>query len=166
MLQCKPTFCNDPTELDYYPLKSNDSSDGAGSFGFINLDGNANNPGTSELNEWIVRGFDRYMELGDYYSRTGNPFSSSNVGATLEGRIGSDLLFPVYRKLTASGSNAQYEIVGWVVFHLTGLDLKGNNEKLYGYFKEMIWQGIQVNSGSPGPGGPLNLGARSVELVE
>lgn len=165
MLQCTPSICHDETELTYHQLKSKTSSDGAGSFGFINLTGTSDNPGTSELGEWIRRGFDRHMKLGDYYARTGNAFSSSNIGDLLDARIGSDLLFPVYRTLDESGSNAQYEIVGWVVFHLTGLDLHGTNEKLFGYFKEAIWHGVQA-SGGGGPAGPVPLGARAVELVE
>jgi hypothetical protein len=163
MLQCKPNLCSDATELDYYNLKPNGTSDGAGSFGFINLDGSNNNPGSSELGSWIKYGFDAYLEPGDFYARTGNAFSSTNIGDVLAERIDSDLLFPVYRKLTETGSGARYEIVGWVVFHLTDIDLHGSNEKLYGYFKETIWQGIQVGGSSSGP---LDLGARSVELVE
>jgi hypothetical protein len=162
---CKPGVCNDPTELNYYQLKASGEPDGAGSFGFINLDGSSNNPGSSTLGDWIVHGFDGYLDIGDYNSRTGNAFSSTNIGDVLRSRIGTDLLFPVYRKLTHSGSNAKYEIIGWVVFHLTDLDLQGNNEKLYGYFKEMIWQGIQVHGGTPGNGQEF-FGVRSVELVE
>ena len=97
--------------------------------------------------------------MGD--ARTGNPFSSSNVGAELQSRIGTDLLFPIYRTLKATGSNAEYFIVGWVGFHLTGTDLQGNKEKLYGYFTEVIWQGLQGSSG-----GVVAPGVHVVQLVD
>jgi hypothetical protein len=151
-----------PTELEYHHLKTSGphGPDGSGSFGFINLAGSGN-PGTSELGDWIRNGFDRYMPLGDYDARTGNPFSSSHVEGTLTDRLGTTLLFPIYRTLTGTGSNAKYEIVGWVGFHLTGLDLKGSKEKLFGHFTEVIWAGIQGSSGSSN-----SPGVHVVQLIE
>jgi hypothetical protein len=67
----------------------------------------------------------------------------------------------VYRKLTGTGSNAKYEIIGWVGFHLTGLDVHGNNEKLYGHFTQVIWEGIQAESASQ-----PSFGARTIQLVK
>ncbi|MDQ4029610.1 MAG: pilus assembly protein TadG-related protein [Actinomycetota bacterium] len=170
MLQnCKPDVCDDSTELDYYNLKEGGKkddeglqNDGAGSFGFINLDTSGGpNPGTSELGRQIREGYDKYMPLGDYAARTGNPFSSSNVGGELENKIGEELLFPIYRKLTGTGSNAKYEIIGWVGFRLSGLDLTGNKEKLFGTFTRVIWQGIQGS-----PGSSVSPGVRVVQLVD
>jgi hypothetical protein len=162
-LQCTPEPCfGEPTELEYHHLKEKGPSepDGAGSFGFINLVIESDNPGTSELGKWIREGYDQYMALGDYDARTGNPFGSTHVDGSLEDRIGDELLFPIYRKLTGTGSNAKYEIVGWVGFRLTGTDLKGNKEKLFGYFTQVIWEGIQSSSGSNSPG------VTSIALVE
>jgi hypothetical protein len=162
MLTCQPRPCfGDATELDYYHLKTNgNQTDGSGSFGFINLVRGAGNPGTSTLGSWIRRGFDAYMPRGDYDARTGNPFSSSHVGDALEDRIGTEILFPIYRKLTGGGSNAKYEVIGWVGFHLTGLDVHGNNEKLYGYFTQVIWDGIQSETNPA-----IDYGVRSISLV-
>jgi hypothetical protein len=175
MLQnCKPDPCSDATELEYYQLKEGggggkkddeeegSQTDGAGSFGFINLDpAGDSNPGTSTLGEWILRGYDKYMPLGDYAARTGNPFSSTNVGGALDDKIGEELLFPIYRKLTGTGSNAKYDIIGWVGFRLTSMDLQGNNEKLFGNFTRVIWQGIQGSTGSSN-----SPGVRVVQLVD
>jgi hypothetical protein len=150
------------TELEYYHLKnSGTQNDGAGSFGFINLIQGGSNPGTSTLGDWIRRGLDRYMPLGDYNTSTGNPFSSSHVRGSLEDRIGTEILLPVYRKLTGTGSNAKYEVIGWVGFHLTGLDVHGNNEKLFGHFTQVIWEGIQAESASQ-----PSFGARTIQLVK
>jgi hypothetical protein len=162
MLKCNPKPCfGDGTELDYYNLKTDKGSDGAGSFGFVNLDLSDPNPGTSTMGDWIRRGFSGYMPLGDYDARTGNPFSSTDIEGALADRIGTEILFPVYRKLTETGSNAQYEIIGWVGFHLTGFDLHGSSEKLYGYFTQVIWEGIQSESASQ-----PDFGARTIALVE
>jgi hypothetical protein len=156
------------TELSYYHLKEDagkgpdkEEPDGAGSFGFINLTGDDSNPGTSELGSWITSGYDKYMPLGDYHARTGNPFSSTNVGDSLSGKIGEELLFPIYRKIVGTGSGAKYEIIGWVGFHLTGTDLHGTNEKLLGYFTRVVWTGIQGSTGSS-----FSPGVRVVELVD
>jgi hypothetical protein len=160
-LKCKPLPCfGEATELTYHHLKTNGPSgpDGAGSFGFINLT-DSNNPGTSELRDQILKGHDQYMDLGKYDARTGNPFSAIN--GALDQRIGEEMLFPVYKTLTATGANAQYEIIGWVGFVITSMNLLGNNEKLFGHFTRVIWQGIaSTSAGSP------NFGAYAVELIE
>jgi hypothetical protein len=153
------------TELSYHHLKESPGKDtepdGAGSFGFINLTGDGSNPGTSELGNWINNGFDKYMPLGNYAARTGNPFSASHVGDSLSDKIGEELLFPIYRKLTGTGSGAKYQIIGWVGFHLTGTDLAGTNEKIFGWFTRVVWTGIQGSTGSS-----FSPGVRVVELVE
>lgn len=164
LLTCQPEPCfGDATELEYHHLKGtagDTESDGAGSFGFINLKNDGSNPGTSELGAWIRQGYDDYLGIGDYQARTGNPFSSTHVEENLDDRIGTELLFPIYRKLTGSGSNAKYEIVGWVGFHLTGHDLKGNKETLFGHFTKVIWEALPATSGSTG------LGVKTIKLVE
>ena len=160
-LACKPTPCfGEPTELEYHQLKASGPSGpaGAGSFGFINL-GDAGNPGTDTLRNQITEGFDDYMELGDYSARTGNPFSA--ISDVLAARVEDEMLFPVYKKLTGTGSGAQYEIIGWVGFVITDMDLHGSKEKLYGYFTRVIWRGIPTSSaGNP------SFGAYAVELLE
>ena len=65
------------------------------------------------------------MPLDWYYSDPGAKFNSSSMQAALTARIGSVLLFPVYRGTRGQGSNFEYEIVGWVGFHMTGFDARG-----------------------------------------
>ena len=150
------------TTLNYQQLKDVGTTDGSGSFGFLNLDIAATTGvGTSTLGEWIQHGFDGLLEPDTYNTSTGNPFSSSHVNDSLEDRIGTELLFPVYRKITGSGSNAKYEIVGFVGFYLTGIDVHGSNEKLFGYFTQVIWDGVESETGTPS-----DYGVRVVSLVE
>jgi hypothetical protein len=101
------------------------------------------------------------MPLGAYNARSGNPFSSMDVEGSLADRIGTEILFPVYRKLIGSGTTAQYEVIGWVGFHLTGFALHGSSEKLFGYFTQVIWEGIQSETNSQ-----PDFGARAIALVE
>jgi hypothetical protein len=161
-LQCNPNPCSGLTELKYQHLKNNGSPDGSGNFGFINLTGEGGT-GTSELEKWITNGFDKYLGLGDYDARTGNPFSSSHIKDVLDARIGDIMLFPIYRKLSGSGTNAKYVIIGWAGFRLTGLDVKGNNEKLFGEFVSVTWDGIQASKASDAP---PNFGVKNVSLID
>jgi hypothetical protein len=151
------------TVLDYMHLKDTGTTDGSGTFGFINLDQTATSGvGTSTLGEWIENGYDGLVTPDTYNTSTGNPFSSSHVAGSLDARIGTELLFPIYRKITGTGSNAKYEIIGFVGFFLTGTDLQGNDEKLLGYFTQVIWDGVESESGPSGP----DHGVRVVTLVE
>jgi hypothetical protein len=161
-LQCGANNpCPGPTQLKYQHLKNNGSPDGSGNFGFINLTGEGG-VGTSDLEDWITHGLDEYLGLGDYDARTGNQFSSSHVGDVLEDRIGEVLLFPIYRKLSGTGTNTKYEIVGWAGFKLTGVDVHGSNELLFGEFVSVTWDGIQAESASEAP---PDFGVKSVSLV-
>jgi Putative Flp pilus-assembly TadE/G-like len=160
-LQCNPNPCSGATELVYQHFKANGSPNGAGNFGFINLTGGKQ--GTSDLGDLIENGWDQYMPLGDYDAVTGNMFSSTHIGDNLEDRIGDVLLFPIFRKLTGSGTGAKYQIIGWAGFRLSGLDLHGSNEKLFGEFVSVTWDGIQAESASDAP---PNFGVKNVSLVD
>ena len=132
-----------------------------GAFGMLNLDGGSGTVGASAEGQWILRGFDKYLPLGSYRSDPGAKFNSSNVQGALADRIGTVLLFPVFDTLTGSGQNAQYNIIGWVGFYLTGYDVHGNNATLNGYFTRYIAKGIQAASGTTEP----DLGVRVIQLV-
>jgi hypothetical protein len=160
-LQCNPNPCSGATELNYLHLKNNGSPDGSGNFGFINLTGGSS--GSSDLGNLIENGWDQYMDLGDYDAITGNMFSSSNIGDLLNARIGDVLLFPIYRKISGTGTGAHYEIVGWAAFKLTGLDLHGTNEKLFGEFVGVTWDGIQAEHASDAG---VDFGVKNVSLVD
>jgi Flp pilus assembly protein TadG len=152
------------TDLPY----DKDNTGAPGAFGMLNLGkagGSSGTPGSSEEAEWILHGFDKYLPLGIYTSDPGAKFSSGgNVEQALEDRIGTVLLFPVFKTLTKNGQNAEYEIIGWVGFYLTGIDIHGNEATLEGHFTEYIAQGILSSTG-PGPSGSLPFGVRSIQLI-
>jgi len=149
-----PCF-DDPTTLDLEKV-------GPGAFRILNIDGSKGGTGQDILGEWITHGLDANMPLDWYGSDTGAKFNASEVKAALTARIGTELLFPVYRAIQSQGSNLQYEVIGWVGFHLTGFKGSGNNGQLDGWFTRVIWQGIQGQTGSGSP----NFGALSVQLVD
>jgi hypothetical protein len=164
MLNCNPNPCQDPTELDYYDLKTAKGPDAAGSFGFINLTGD-NGVGANELGNWITDGFDQWLAPGKYFVSTGNPFSSTNIQGALNQKIkeGDVLLFPIYDHINGTGTTAKYHIAGFAAFLITSMDLKGNNEKFFGHFVSITWDGIQAEKASDAP--PY-FGVKSVSLVD
>ena len=150
-----PTF-GVQTTMDY------DKMGAPGAFGMLNLDGGNGTPGASEEGNWILHGYDKYLPLGMYRSDPGAKFSSQNVNGALDARVGSVLLFPVFKTLDGTGQNAEYDIIGWIWFYLTKETTHGNDATLEGYFTEFIAQGILAQSGS---GAPNTFGVRSVQLV-
>jgi Flp pilus assembly protein TadG len=155
-----PQF-NVPTTLDYDPMGA------PGAFGMLDLNGEGGTVGTSEEAAWILQGFDKYLGLGKYKSDPGAKFSSSNIRDALDARLNTVLLFPVFKTLTGTGSNADYDIIGWIGFKLTSYTTHGNNSTLSGYFVSYIAQGILAKK-APGTGGvPSSLfGVKAIQLVE
>lgn len=157
--------CNGPCFGSTYQTTIPVGQTGApGAFGLVNLDPSSNGTsGASTLAGWIEKGFDKYLDIGSYASDPGVKFNSDGIQDAMNTRIGTEMLFPVYDTLTGTGANAQYHIIGWVGFFITGVDKQGNNGNVSGYFTRVIWTGIQASSA--GGGGP-NFGARAVQLVD
>jgi Putative Flp pilus-assembly TadE/G-like len=150
------------TTLNYDPMGA------PGAFGMLNLDGGSGTPGTSDEANWILKGDDKYLGLGDYRSDPGAKFSSNGqLQSALDARIGTVLLFPVYDTLKLQGQNATYDIIGWIGFHLDSYDIHGNTATLTGYFTEYIAQGIQAGSGGgSGSGAPSTFGVKTIQLIQ
>jgi hypothetical protein len=155
-LQCKPTPCfGEPTTLDFFKV-------GPGAFRLINIDKSHGGTSPQTVGDWVEKGLDAFMPLDWYYSDPGIKPNSSNVTSALDNRIGDVLLFPIYRATRESGSNFEYQVVGWAGFHLTGYDIHGSKDsRLYGWFTEVIWDGIQSETGVD-----PDFGARAISLVE
>lgn len=136
--------------------------DGApGAFGLVNLDPGSNN-GVPNLADWIQYGYDGYLPLGQYNSDPGAKFNSNDIEDALTARLNTELLFPVYDTLTGNGSNAVYNVIGWVAFHLESFDPgNGNSASLTGYFTRVIWNGLQSTTNKHLP----DFGVYSVSLV-
>ena len=151
-----PTF-NIPTTLPFDPMGA------PGAFGMLNLDGQSGTVGTSDEATWILHGYNKYLPLGIYRSDPGAKFSSSQIDDALNARIGTVLLFPVFRTLDLQGQNAQYDIMGWIGFHLTSYVVHGNSATLIGYFTTFLAEGILAQQG---PGSPATFGVKSIELIQ
>jgi hypothetical protein len=145
------------TNLNFDPMGA------PGAFGMLNLDGAKGTVGTSKEATWILKGFDKYLGLGNYKSDPGAKFASQEIRGALDERIttGTPLLFPVFRILTGQGQNAEYEIMGWIGFVIESYTVNGNNAVLRGYFTEFIAKGIQAGSGTA----PPTFGVRTVQLI-
>jgi secretion/DNA translocation related TadE-like protein len=142
-----------------------DKTGAPGAFALVNL---LNEPsgtsGASVLADWILRGFQGYLKIGQYFSDPGVKFNSNAIQDALGTRLTANpvLLFPVYDTLTGGGSNAEYHIIGWAAFHVDSFDKGGNDGHVTGYFVNVIWTGLQATSG----GQPPNFGVRSVQLID
>ena len=152
-----PTFGQE-TALPY------DKFGAPGAFGMLNLDGGNGTPGANEEGNWIRHGYDKYLPLGKYNSDPGAKFSSSEIQSALQDRVGTVLLFPVFKTLDGQGQNAEYDIIGWIGFHLDSFEVHGFNATLTGYFTEFIAHGIRAEPGDPGA--PGNLGVKTVQLIQ
>jgi Flp pilus assembly protein TadG len=150
-----PTF-NKATTMDF------DKMGAPGAFGMLNLIGGNGAIGSKELGEQIQYGFDKYLPLGLYRSDPGAKFNSSNIQDALTARIGTVLLFPVFKTLTGNGQNAQYDIIGWIGFRLSSFTVKGNEATLNGVFTEYIAQGLLNQSGA---NSNPSFGVRSIQLI-
>jgi Flp pilus assembly protein TadG len=133
-----------------------------GAFALVNLDGaRGGDGGPGTLADWILNGFQDVLDLGDYFSNTGAKWDSSEIQDALAHRLNKTLLFPVFDRLVGGGSNAQYHVIAWVGFYLTGFDARGVDGDIFGYFTKIVWTGLPASS----PGGGLDLGARTISLV-
>jgi Flp pilus assembly protein TadG len=149
------------TTMDYDPMGA------PGAFGMLNLDGQNGTVGSSFEADWINKGFDKYLGLGNYKSDPGAKFSSTNIQSALDDRMNTVLLFPVFKTLDDQGQNAYYDIIGWIGFYLTGYDVHGNGATLHGYFTTYIAQGILAQHGPGGGGVPSSFfGVKSIQLIE
>jgi Flp pilus assembly protein TadG len=151
--------CFDPSNTTTIPLGRNGAP---GAFDLLNLDGSRGGTSPGTLGDWMLKGYDGYLNVGGYFSDPGAKWDSAEVHAALDARIGTTLLFPVYDDLVGTGANAQYHVIGWVGFHLLSYEARGSSGSITGYFTEVIWTGLQATSSS---GQPPNFGARSVQLI-
>ncbi|MGZ4440754.1 MAG: hypothetical protein ACXVZN_10375, partial [Gaiellaceae bacterium] len=164
MLGCTPSPCAGATQLDMVDLKAKGGPNGAGNFSLLDLEGSGGGSvGDSTLAGWLSNGYDAFMPLGIYDGVPGAKFNSGSFRSALDDRVGQEVLFPVYRPpIVKSGSNAEFDIVGWVGFLITGSSGGGNSGTIYGQFKRYIAQGLQATN----PGSQSDFGVRAVQLVQ
>ncbi|HEU0303343.1 MAG TPA: pilus assembly protein TadG-related protein [Gaiellaceae bacterium] len=117
-----------------------------GAFKIINIDGSYGGVGQSQLSEWILKGLDGYMGIGWYYSDPGAKFNPDQIGEALAQRTGSEILIPVYRSVRAQGAGYEYEVVGWIGFHVLSYTRRGSGGALTGYFTSVVWEGMPSES--------------------
>jgi hypothetical protein len=157
-----PCF-DEGTELGLIDLHRRGSGNAAGAFGLLNLhQGGGGTPGADELSSWMAKGFDGLMEPGTYMSAPSALFNSSQMTDALNLRTGTEVLFPIYDPpILGSGSNARYNIIGWIGFYIEDFDNRGSNGTVEGYFTRVIWKGVLSNTATT-----PNFGVRTVALID
>ena len=161
---CNPTF-GTPTQLSLEDIHTSGGKDAAGAFGLINLNGvESGNVGAGTLADWLLNGYhDHDLQVGKYDSAPGANFNNSQFTSALDQQIGHELLFPVYRLLKGPGSNAMYDIIGWVGFVIDSYDTSGSTGVINGHFTRYTTDGVPAESGNGG--GAPGLGVHKVELT-
>jgi len=161
---CAPTF-GTPTTLTLEDIHTSGGKDAAGAFGLINLNGvQGGNIGAGTLADWLLNGYqDHDLTVGKYDSAPSANFNNSQFQDALNQQIGHELLFPVYRLLKGPGSNAQYDIIGWVGFVITSYTTNGSDGVINGYFSRYTSDGVPSDNG--GSGGAQGLGVHVIELT-
>jgi uncharacterized membrane protein len=134
-----------------------------GSFDLLNIDSSHGGTGQAILASWILHGYDGDLSLGDYFSDAGAKWNASEINDALTKRLDTTLVFPVYDKLVGTGSGAQYHVIAWVGFHITGFTASGSSGSITGWFTSVVWDGIPSTTST---GGQPDLGARTVYLVD
>jgi hypothetical protein len=139
--------------------------DAAGAFGLLNLDrSDSGAPGAETLAGWMQRGFSGWMDLGRYLSAPSTLFNSSHMAEAISERIrvGEEVLFPIYNPpIRRGGSNAEYDIIGWIGFTITSFDNRGSEGWVRGSFTRVVWEGIPSTSAST-----PDFGVRSITLID
>jgi Flp pilus assembly protein TadG len=159
---CAPNF-GQPTTLTLEDIHQPGSKDAAGSFGLINLNQQSGgNIGAGDLANWLLNGYPDYLSTGNYNSAPSANFNNSQFTSALDQQIGNELMFPVYRLLRGPGSNAIYQIIGWVGFVITSYDTSGSNGTIYGHFTRYVTDGVPSENGG---GGAQGLGVHKIELT-
>ena len=154
-----------PTTLTLEDIHTSGGKDAAGSFGLINLNGvQGGNIGAGTLADWLLNGYqDHDLTVGKYDSAPSANFNNSQFTDALNQQIGHELLFPVYRLLKGPGSNAMYDIIGWVGFTIDSYNASGSTGTINGRFTRYTTDGVPAESGNGG--GAPGLGVHKVELT-
>lgn len=158
---CNPTFGAETT-LNLEDLHQPGGGSGSGAFGLLNLNYGdpSGNVGAGTLADWLLHGYQDYLPLGNYFSAPSANFNNSQFQDAMTQVLGKEVLFPVYRLLTGPGSNAKYDIIGWVGFVVTSFNPSGSSGSITGHFTSYTANGVQVTTG----GNPY-FGVKKVELV-
>lgn len=158
---CNPNFAAQTT-LNLEDLHQPGGGSGSGAFGLLNLNYGdpSGNIGAGTLSDWLLHGYQDYLPLGNYFSAPSANFNNSQFADAMTQMLGKEVLFPVYRLLTGPGSNAKYDIIGWVGFVITSFDPSGSNGSITGHFTSYTADGVQVTTG----GNPY-FGVKKVQLV-
>jgi Flp pilus assembly protein TadG len=165
MLQCTPPPCTDTPSIYLDDLHNPGSGSAAGSFALLDLiPGDNGSVGSGILSDWMLNGNDADMPLGIYEAVPSTKYSSSAFQNALVAKTGDEVLFPVYQPpILLGGSNAQFNIIGWVGFHIDSQVTHGSSGGLTGHFTSYLAEGLQAIT--PGTAGQ-NFGVKVVQLVE
>ena len=153
-----------------------------GDLGFgtlLALNGGKTKKKWATLAGWIQNGYGRSMGLGSYKGLKPPDFNIEEGGEhagepnhdvaplyyAIQARLGQDLLLPIYEgTVKKDGKEEQpkkqmYTVVGWVGFHLDGLNINDHQAILDGEFTRIYRDGAEGDAGQP------DYSAASIDLT-
>jgi hypothetical protein len=159
LLNCVPDPCfEQSTTLPLARPHDPEGPDAPGSFGLVQLEAGSNS--SPILASWLRDGYGGTLGPGPYLAATGAKFNSSEFRDAMNARLGDEILFPVFRSLTGTGSNAVYDIIGWVAFVPESFTTSGSAGTITGRFVRATWDADE----SDDPNAP-DFGVRTVILT-
>ncbi len=118
-----------------------------GAFKILNIDGSYGGTGEDTLVDWMTNGYDGYMDTGWYYSDPGAKWNTIGFEDAVLSRVGTEVLFPVYRSVREQGAGYEYDVIGWIGFYVKQYIARGNGGAVTGYFSRVVWEGLASDSG-------------------
>jgi hypothetical protein len=95
-----------------------------GNWGVLDFDGGSNS--NRDTREWIANGYPGSVSVGETFDGDpGVPSTSMRLGDL----VGQSVVLPVFENPRLEGSNATYDVVGFVKVRLVGVTLSGSANK-------------------------------------
>jgi len=121
-------------------------SEVAGNWGVLDFDGGSNS--MSDAQNWIQTGYPGSVSVGETYD--GDPGIPSPA-LQLDSLVGQSVILPVFENPRLEGSNAMYDVVGFVMVRIVEVNLSGSarNRNLKVVFERSSVSGSVGDAGAP-----------------
>ncbi len=149
-------------ETSMIALPTGNYSGNATNFQLIDLSGQGGRVSAAVVANWLRKGYDSYLGLGNYPGVASTTYNTSDFRAALSDMIGKEVIVFVHSSVNGNEgtAGAQYNEIAWAAFVITGFSGSGAQGTLKGYFTSANVQGLP--SGSPSS----SFGVRTISLID
>jgi len=102
-----------------------------GNWGLLDLANSGGVPGTSDVADWILNGYNEGLEIpeGGLWM-DGTPGLRAALKTPMKMKLGEQMILAVFDEVILDGGNARYHLTGFLVVTITHVDLTGNDKQL------------------------------------